>query len=374
MNLEMANKTNLLNLDRQGLEQFFAGIGEKPFRATQIMKWIYQQGVDDFNVMTNLSKILRERLSEIAVITLPEVMVEQPSRDGTIKWLLRLDEHNSVETVYIPSPEGDRGTLCVSSQVGCSLACSFCSTARQGFNRNLSTAEIIGQVVVAARKVGLPLHGEDKKITNIVMMGMGEPLLNMGALIPAIKLMMDDFSFAISKRRLTVSTAGVVPAIDELREKVDVCLAVSLHATNDVLRDQLVPLNRKYPIEELMEACKRYVCGRHHNRVTVEYTMLKDVNDSLGEARSLLKLLRNVPSKINLIPFNPFPGSDYQPSDLDQINRFRDVLMKGGIITVTRKTRGDDIDAACGQLVGKVNDKTRRSRQHEGISEELLAS
>ncbi len=373
MNPEMANKTNLLNLDRQGLEQFFIGIGEKPFRASQLMKWVYQQGVDDFNEMTNLSKALREKLSGIAIIQLPEVIVDQPSQDGTRKWLLRLDEKNSVETVYIPSPEGDRGTLCVSSQVGCTLACSFCSTARQGFNRNLTTAEIIGQVVVAVRKVGLPLNGEDKKVTNIVMMGMGEPLLNMSALIPAINLMMDDFSFAISKRRLTVSTAGVVPAIDELRAKVDVCLAVSLHATNDELRNELVPLNKKYPIKDLMAACKRYVSGKHHNRVTIEYTMIKDINDSTAEARKLLKLLRDVPSKVNLIPFNPFPGSNYQPTSLNQINRFRDVLMQGGIITVTRKTRGDDIDAACGQLVGKVNDKTRRSSQHLAAKEELLA-
>ncbi len=358
-------KINLLNLDRKALELFFEQIGEKPFRATQIMKWIYQLGVDDFDEMTNLSKALRTKLGEIATVQLPSVVIEQPSTDGTRKWVLQLDEHNSVETVFIPTPENGKGTLCVSSQVGCTLACSFCSTARQGFNRNLTTAEIIGQVVVAARTLGLPMTGDHKKITNVVMMGMGEPLLNMDALIPALNMMMDDFAFAISKRRLTVSTAGVVPAIDELRQKVDVCLAVSLHATNDKLRDELVPLNKKYPIKMLLDACRRYAQGRSHNRITIEYTMIKDVNDSIEEAKTLLRLLRNVPSKINIIPFNPFPGSDYQPPSLQRINAFRDVLMQGGIITVTRKTRGDDIDAACGQLVGKVNDRTRRTKQIE---------
>lgn len=362
-------KTNLLNLNRQEMEAFFAEMGEKAFRASQVMKWIYHHGVDDFDAMTNLSKSLRAHLMERAEIRLPEVVADHPSRDGSRKWVLRLDNHNSVETVFIP--DDGRGTLCVSSQVGCTLACSFCSTARQGFNRNLTTAEIVGQIVVAARELGLPENKGERLITNVVLMGMGEPLMNLDAVAPAMDLMMDDYAFGISKRRVTISTAGVVPEIDKLRERSDVCLAVSLHAPNDELRDQLVPINRKYPIKELLAACRRYVAGKSHHRVTFEYTLIKGVNDSPAHARELLRILRSVPSKMNLIPFNPFPGSDYQTPDQATIDRFRDILMQGGLMTVTRKTRGDDIAAACGQLVGEVKDRTRRSSRFTLVEEKI---
>lgn len=354
-------KVNLLGLSRKQMEAFFTEMGEKAFRATQVMKWIYQEGVDDFDAMTNLSKVLRERLREVAEIRLPEVVQDHPSSDGTRKWLLKVDEINHIEMVYIP--EADRSTLCVSSQVGCTLACSFCSTARQGFNRNLTTAEITGQIALASRIIGLPENKGERVITNVVLMGMGEPLLNLESVGPALDLMQDDLAFGISKRRVTVSTAGVVPGIDELREISDVSLAVSLHAPNDELRDQLVPINQKYPIKELMAACKRYVAGKPHRRVTFEYVMLAGVNDSLEHARQLVKILRGVPSKVNLIPFNPFPNSPYECSSMKQINAFRDVIMQAGIITVTRKTRGEDIAAACGQLAGKVKDRTRRSER-----------
>jgi 23S rRNA (adenine2503-C2)-methyltransferase len=363
-------KTNLLGLTRQDMEAFFAEMGEKAFRASQVMKWIYQFGVDDFDKMTNLSKALRERLKTVAEIRLPEVVQDMPSRDGTRKWLLKVDETNHIEMVYIPDKE--RSTLCVSSQVGCTLACSFCSTARQGFNRNLSTAEIVGQVALATRLIGLPENKGERVITNVVMMGMGEPLMNLDNVVSAMELMKDDLAFGISKRRVTLSTAGVVPGIEELRERSDVSLAVSLHAPNDELRDQLVPINRKYPIKELLAACKRYVEGKPHNRVTFEYVMLAGVNDSPEHARQLVKILRAVPSKVNLIPFNPFPGSPYECSSPETINAFRDIVMEAGIITVTRKTRGDDIAAACGQLAGKVKDRTRRSERFV-IKEEKIA-
>jgi 23S rRNA (adenine2503-C2)-methyltransferase len=364
-------KINLLGLTRQDMEAFFAEMGEKAFRASQVMKWIYQFGVDDFDQMTNLSKVLRERLKEVAEIRLPEVVQDMPSRDGTRKWLLKVDETNHIEMVYIPDKE--RSTLCVSSQVGCTLACSFCSTARQGFNRNLSTAEIVGQVALATRLIGLPENKGERVITNVVMMGMGEPLMNLDNVVSAMELMKDDLAFGISKRRVTLSTAGVVPGIEELRERSDVSLAVSLHAPNDELRDQLVPINKKYPIKQLLAACKRYVAGKPHNRVTFEYVMLAGVNDSPEHARQLVKILRDVPSKVNLIPFNPFPGSPYECSSLETINAFRDIVMEAGIITVTRKTRGDDIAAACGQLAGKVKDRTRRSGRFV-IKEEKIAS
>ncbi|MCW8919601.1 MAG: 23S rRNA (adenine(2503)-C(2))-methyltransferase RlmN [Gammaproteobacteria bacterium] len=354
-------RVNLLGLTRQQLESFFAGMGEKPFRATQVMKWIFQEGIDDFAAMTNLSKALRERLQEVAEIRLPEVMQDHPSADGTRKWLLKVDAHNHIEMVYIP--ETDRSTLCVSSQVGCTLACRFCSTARQGFNRNLTTAEIIGQVALAARIIGLPENKGERVITNVVLMGMGEPLLNLEHVAPALELMQDDLAFGISKRRVTVSTAGVVPGIDRLCELSDVSLAVSLHATDDALRDQLMPLNTKYPIKELMAACQRYVAGKPHRRVTFEYVMLAGVNDSLAQARQLARLLRTVPAKVNLIPFNPFPGAPYACSSPAVINAFREVIMQAGIMTVTRKTRGEDIAAACGQLAGQVTDRTRRSER-----------
>lgn len=356
------SKVNLLGLSRQQMEAFFAAMGEKPFRATQVMKWIFQEGIDDFAQMSNLSKALREKLQTVAEIRLPEVVQDHPSADGTRKWLLKVDALNHIEMVYIP--EAERSTLCVSSQVGCTLACSFCSTARQGFNRNLTTAEITGQIALAARIIGLPQNKGERVITNVVLMGMGEPLLNLENVAPALELMQDDLAFGISKRRVTVSTAGVVPGIDQLRELSDVSLAVSLHAPNDALRDQLVPLNKRYPIKELMAACKRYVAGKPHRRVTFEYVMLAGVNDSLAHARQLVKILRDVPAKVNLIPFNPFPGAPYACSSLAVINAFREVIMQAGIITVTRKTRGEDIAAACGQLAGKVTDRTRRSERY----------
>jgi len=353
--------TNLLDLNRQDMEAFFTALGEKAFRASQVMKWIYHHGVDDFDAMSNLSKALRDQLKEQAEIRLPEVAVDMPSRDGTRKWMLRLADGNSIEMVYIP--EKDRSTLCVSSQVGCALNCSFCSTAQQGYNRNLTTAEIIGQVVLATRLIGLPQNKGERVITNVVLMGMGEPLLNFDNVVKAMELMQDDYAFGISKRRVTVSTAGVVPAIDELRAAIDVSLAVSLHAPDDALRNELVPINRKYPIAELLAACRRYCAGVPHRRITFEYAMLEGVNDSPEHARALLKVLRGTPSKVNLIPFNPFPGTAYRRSSLEAINRFRDILMEGNLMTVTRKTRGDDIAAACGQLVGEVQDRTRRSQK-----------
>ncbi len=364
-------RTNLYGLTREAMEAFFTAMGEKAFRASQVMKWMYQDGVDDFEQMTNLSKALRARLAECAELRLPEVVREMPSSDGTIKWLLKVDDTNHIEMVYIP--EEGRATLCVSSQVGCTLACSFCSTARQGFNRNLSAAEIVGQVMLASKLIGLPENKGEHVITNVVMMGMGEPLLNLDNVVKAMELMQEDLAFGISKRRVTLSTAGVVPGIDALREESDVSLAVSLHAPNDPLRDELVPINKKYPIRELMAACKRYVAGKARRRVTFEYVMLAGVNDSEAHARELVKILRGVPAKLNLIPFNPFPGSPYQCSSAQAINAFREVVMQAGIITVTRKTRGDDIDAACGQLAGKVSDRTRRSERFL-IKEEKIAS
>ncbi len=344
------------------MEVFFAELGEKPFRATQLLKWLYQFGVDDFDAMTNLSKSLRASLKEIAEIRLPRVVTDQKSDDGTHKWVLEIDSGNHIETVFIP--EQGRGTLCVSSQVGCALACSFCSTAQQGFNRNLSTAEIIGQIWVANRALGFDPKGQ-RIVSNVVMMGMGEPLLNFDNVVRAMDIMMDDFAYGLSKRRVTLSTAGVVPAIDRLRDVSDVSLALSLHAPNDKLRDELVPLNKKYPIREVLAACKRYV-GQDRRRITIEYVMLDGVNDSLEHAHELVRLLRDLPVKVNLIPFNPFPQTIYHRSSQQAVNRFRDVLMQHSLTTITRKTRGDDIDAACGQLVGRVLDKTKRTRQKLG--------
>lgn len=344
------------------MEEFFLSIGEKPFRARQVMQWIHQRGVTDFALMTDLAKSLRSKLSEIAEVRLPEVAIDQRSSDGTRKWLLHMDGvENAVECVLIP--EDTRMTLCISSQVGCTLNCSFCSTAKQGFNRNLSTAEIIGQLYLAQH--ALLAEGRENGITNVVMMGMGEPLLNYDAVMSALNIMCDDFAYSLSKRRVTISTAGVVPAIKKLNQSTDVCLAVSLHAANDELRDQLVPLNKKYPIRELMDACLEYVKDHNRRRITFEYVMLAGVNDSLEHARELVKILKPVPSKLNLIPFNPYPNAIYQCSDRETINRFRDYVHNKGIVTVTRKTRGEDIDAACGQLVGKVKDKSRRSLKHQ---------
>ncbi|MGD8566498.1 MAG: 23S rRNA (adenine(2503)-C(2))-methyltransferase RlmN [Gammaproteobacteria bacterium] len=359
------SKRNLLDLSRTDLEAFFADLGEKPFRATQVLKWIYQHGVSDFDTMTNLSKALRSKLGDIADIRLPRVVASQRSSDGTHKWVLEIDSGNHIETVFIP--EQDRGTLCVSSQVGCALACSFCSTAQQGFNRNLSTAEIIGQLWVANRELGFDPQGQ-RIISNVVMMGMGEPLLNFDNVVRAMNLMMDDFAYGLSKRRVTLSTAGVIPALDRLREVSDVSLALSLHAPNDELRNELVPLNRKYPIADLIAACKRYV-GSDRRRITVEYVMLDGVNDSEQHARELVRLLKDVPAKVNLIPFNPFPATQYRRSPDPAINRFRDILMQHDLTTITRKTRGDDIDAACGQLVGKVVDKTKRKHRQLPVAQ-----
>jgi 23S rRNA (adenine2503-C2)-methyltransferase len=366
MNMDKSpSKQNLLDLSRTELESFFADLGEKPFRATQVLKWLYQFGVSDFDAMTNLSKALRGQLKEIAEIRTPRVVASQRSGDGTHKWVLELDSGNHIETVYIP--EADRGTLCVSSQVGCALACSFCSTAQQGFNRNLTTAEIIGQLWVANQELGFDPQGQ-RIISNVVMMGMGEPLLNFDNVVRAMNLMMDDFAYGLSKRRVTLSTAGVIPALDRLREVSDVSLALSLHAPNDELRDQLVPLNKKYPIAELIAACKRYV-GNDRRRITVEYVMLDGVNDSVQHARELVRLLKDVPAKVNLIPFNPFPNTHYRRSSQAVINRFRDILMQNDLTTITRKTRGDDIDAACGQLVGKVMDKTKRRYRQLNVAQ-----
>jgi 23S rRNA (adenine2503-C2)-methyltransferase len=354
----MHEKVNLLDLNKAELQAFFIAMGEKAFRASQVLKWIYQFGVADFAAMSNLSKSLREKLSALAEIRPPQVVSEHRSHDGTIKWVLQLDNLNCIETVFIP--EADRGTLCVSSQVGCALDCSFCSTAQQGFNRNLSVSEIIGQVWVANQALGC-LPREQRQISNVVMMGMGEPLLNFDNVVRAMSLMLDDEAYGLSKRRVTLSTSGVIPALDRLKQVSDVSLAVSLHATNDALREQLVPLNRKYPIAELMAACQRYLAGDARRRITFEYVMLDGVNDSDAQARALVKLLRDVPSKINLIPFNPFPNTAYRCSSQARIDAFRDILVQNGMTTITRKTRGNDIEAACGQLAGQVMDRTKRS-------------
>ena len=350
-------KVNLLDLDRRDLEAFFAALGEKPFRATQIMKWIYHERVTDFAAMSNLSKALRERLAACAEIRLPAVILDQASRDGSHKWLIRLDSGNSIETVFIPEP--DRGTLCVSSQIGCPLDCSFCATAQQGFNRNLTVAEIIGQVWQASRLLGDVRNG-NRIITNIVLMGMGEPLLNFDRVVKATDLMQDDLGFGISKRRVTLSTAGVVPALYRLREVSEVSLAVSLHAPTDELRNQLVPLNRKYPIAELLAACRHYIADKPHRRITWEYVLLDGVNDSESHAHALAALIKDIPSKVNLIPFNPFPGTRYRRSGPAAIARFHAALMAHDLTVVTRKTRGDDIAAACGQLAGQVQARSRR--------------
>ena len=360
-------KTNLLDLDRAGLVDFFTRQGEKSFRATQVMKWIYGQGVTDFESMSNISKGLRADLQDWAEVRLPEVVSDHLSDDGSRKWLLKMADGNCIETVYIP--EADRGTLCVSSQVGCTLNCSFCSTAQQGFNRNLTTGEIIAQLWVAASALGQTVNS-DRLISNVVMMGMGEPLLNYDNVVRAMGIMLDDYGYGLSKRRITLSTAGVIPMLKRLREDCDVSLAVSLHAPDDLLRDQLVPLNKKYPIRELLDACKAYV-GEGRRRVTFEYVMLAGVNDSDTHARQLARVLEGVPAKVNLIPFNPFPETRYQRSSNNRIHRFFEILNGAGIVTITRRTRGDDIDAACGQLAGQFQDRTRRRermRNHTQVS------
>lgn len=353
-------KTNLLGLNREALALFCVEMGEKPYRASQLIQWIHQRGISDFDLMTNLSRSFRERLHELCEIRPPKIVHEQRSNDGTCKWILETDENNRIETVYIP--EENRGTLCVSSQVGCALECAFCSTARQGFNRNLSTAEIIGQLWVAQNELGLGA------ITNVVLMGMGEPLLNFSNVVSAIDLMLEDFGYCLSKRKVTLSTSGVVPALERLADVCDVSLAISLHAPNDELRNQLVPINEKYPIASLLRACKQYVAKDKRRKVTIEYVMLKGVNDTSTHARQLIRVLSHLPCKVNLIPFNPFPGSGFECSAPETIRRFSEILQTGGLITTTRKTRGDDIDAACGQLVGKVADKTRRTIRLQATS------
>jgi 23S rRNA (adenine2503-C2)-methyltransferase len=349
--------TNLFGLDRTQLREAFARMGEKPYRADQVMQWIYRRGADGFDGMSNLSRELRARLAQHFEIRTPELVTEQVSVDGTRKWVLRLDGGNAIETVYIP--EEGRATLCISSQVGCAMDCSFCSTAQQGFNRNLTTAEIVAQVWFAARTLGGDFQNE-RVISNIVFMGMGEPLANYNAVLPAIRILLDDFGFGLSKRRVTVSTSGLVPYIDRLREDVDTALAVSLHAPDDALRDQIVPINRKYPIAELLEACRRYTAGKDRKaHIVYEYVMLDGVNDAPEQARKLAKLLAGMPAKVNLIPFNPFPQTQYRRSTPEAIQAFAKVLRDKHILTTTRKTRGDDIDAACGQLVGKVASRQR---------------
>lgn len=354
------SKTNLLGLDPEALKAFFASFGEKPFRAGQVLQWIHQYGVDNFDAMTNLSKALRTQLQEMAEIRAPEIALDQQAADGTRKWLLRLADGNCIETVFIP--EVDRGTLCVSSQVGCTLNCAFCATGHQGFNRNLDVHEIIGQLWLANRVLAHD-SGAGRAITNVVMMGMGEPLLNFDNVVAAMKIMLDDLGYGLSRRRVTLSTAGMVPMLERLREECPVSLAVSLHATNDALRNELVPLNRKYPIAELLDACRKYVEGDSRRRVTFEYVMLAGVNDSLEHARALVKLLEGVPAKVNLIPYNPFPQGRFRRSEQAVIERFRDVLQRANLTTITRKTRGDDIDAACGQLAGRIHDRTPRSQR-----------
>ena len=367
---EPAKKVNLMNLTRAQMREFFAELGEKPFRADQLGKWIYHFGEDNFDNMTNLNKKLREKLKSVAEIKAPEVAVEQRSADGTIKWAMQVGDQQ-VETVYIP--EADRATLCVSSQVGCALACTFCSTAQQGFNRNLTVSEIIGQVWRASKIIGNFGVTGVRPITNVVMMGMGEPLLNVANVVPAMEIMLDDFAYGLSKRRVTLSTSGVVPALDNLSKMIDVALAISLHAPNDELRDEIVPLNKKYNIKTLIDSVNRYlsVSNANHGKVTIEYVMLDHVNDHVEHAHQLAEVLKNTPCKINLIPWNPFPEAPYAKSSNTRIDRFQKTLMEYGLTVIVRKTRGDDIDAACGQLAGDVIDRTKRTAQKKRFGEAI---
>ena len=363
------SRTNLFDLDRAGLERLFEEtLGEKKFRAHQLMKWIYHQHVTDFSLMTDVGKALRAKLEEHCVIRPPSVLFDKPSADGTHKWLLGMDAGNAIEAVFIP--DKGRGTLCVSSQVGCGLNCQFCSTATQGFNRNLATAEIIGQVWTASKHLGNKTHHQ-RKLTNVVMMGMGEPLLNFDNVVRAMSLMRDDNGFGLANKRVTLSTAGLVPMIDRLAEESDVSLAVSLHAPNDELRTELVPLNKKYPIAELMAACARYALRKTRESITFAYTLRRGVNAQPQHARELVRLMKKFgnavqfadAAKVNLIPFNPFPGTRFERSGETEIRAFQKILLDGGVLTMVRRTRGDDIDAACGQLKGQVMDKTRRQAE-----------
>ncbi|MEH6651156.1 MAG: 23S rRNA (adenine(2503)-C(2))-methyltransferase RlmN [Motiliproteus sp.] len=364
-------KVNLLGLSKSKMELFFESIGEKKFRAIQVIKWIHQLGVSDFDEMTNVSKALRTKLKEVAEVRAPEVAYQDISKDGTRKWVLRLDGGSSVEMVLIP--EGDRATLCVSSQIGCSLDCSFCSTGKQGFNRNLTAAEVIGQLRVAILSFGpIEAASEKRRVSNVVLMGMGEPLMNFEPVVDAMSLMLEDNAYGLSKRRVTLSTAGLVPAIDKLSQVADVSLAVSLHAPIDSLRDELVPLNKRYPISEVLAATQRYLDSCNDKRVaTIEYTLIDGVNDKPEHARELVKVLKDLPCKLNLIPFNPFPNSDYRRSKREAVDLFKEITTYSGLITTVRSTRGDDIDAACGQLVGRVDDRTRRSQKYIPIVQEM---
>ncbi|SDK33412.1 23S rRNA m(2)A-2503 methyltransferase [Methylophilus rhizosphaerae] len=362
---------NLLNFNQQQLAEYFSSLGEKPFRAKQLMRWMHHFGVLDLDQMTDIAKVLREKLRQEAQFALPDIQLEQVSDDGTRKWLVGTNNFkdgtsNSVETVFIP--EDDRGTLCISSQVGCALECTFCSTGRQGFNRNLNVSEIIGQLWIANNALRQApgydlLPPGERIISNVVMMGMGEPLANYDNVVTAMQIMLDDSAYGLSRRRVTLSTSGMVPAMDKLKEDCPVALAVSLHAPNDALRDEIVPINKKYPIKELMAACERYLVKAPRDFITFEYVMLDGVNDTLEHAKQLMEAVRDVPCKFNLIPFNPFPNSGYGTSKPMQIRAFRDMLMQAGYVVTVRKTRGEDIDAACGQLAGKVLDKTRRTQR-----------
>lgn len=355
---------NLLGLNQKKLEDFFISIEEKPFRALQVLKWIHQRGISDFSQMTDLSKDLRAKLEIFCVVEAPEVIYEKTSKDGTRKWVISVGDKDLIEMVLIP--EKNRATLCVSSQVGCAVDCSFCATGKQGFSRNLNLAEIIGQVWVAANSYGVPRSPNKRSITNVVMMGMGEPLLNFEPVVDAMNLMMDDNAYGLSKRKVTLSTSGIVPKIDDLGKVTDVALTISLHAPNDQLRNQLVPINKKYPIQELIDSVKRYVDGCSDKRVTtIEYILIEDVNDSLELAEELCELLRQLPCKINLIPFNSFSESEYKTPSGNRVRRFQTYLQDNGYVTTIRSTRGDDIMAACGQLVGQVNDKTRKKERIE---------
>ena len=388
MSTPLAAPVNLLDFDVDGLVAWFAGLGEKPFRARQVMRWMHREGCDDFDAMSDVAKSLRAKLKERAVIRPPLAVRDSISTDGTRKWLLDVGNANAVETVFIP--ETRRGTLCVSSQAGCALDCAFCSTGKQGFNRNLSAGEIIGQLWLANKLLGAARDDARRQgdsddgpaeldadeldngriISNVVMMGMGEPLANFDNVVTALHLMLDDHAYGLSRRRVTVSTSGIVPAMDRLRDECPVALAVSLHASNDVLRDRLVPINQKYPLRELMRACQRYLERAPRDFVTFEYVMLDGVNDGEAHARELVALVRDTPCKFNLIPFNPFPNSGFVRSPAERIRRFASILTDAGIVTTTRKTRGDDVDAACGQLAGQVQDKTRRTVRLQQIREE----
>jgi 23S rRNA (adenine2503-C2)-methyltransferase len=367
-------RVNLMGLTLAQMEQFFLDLGEKKFRAQQVLKWIHHGGICDIEEMTNLGKVLREKLRDIAEVRPPEIISQHDSSDGTRKWAVRVDGGGMVETVLIP--DGKRATLCVSSQVGCSLDCSFCSTGKQGFMRDLSAAEIIGQVWLAIDSYNAFQPGNGRIVTNVVMMGMGEPLLNFDNVVASMDLMMEDLAYGISKRRVTLSTSGVVPALDKLREVSEVSLAISLHAANDALRSQLVPINRKYPIAVLLESARKYIDAQRDKKrvVTIEYTLIAGINDQVDQAHELAVLLADFPCKINLIPFNSFPQSDYQRPSGNAVSRFWQVLVDAGYIVTVRTTRGDDIDAACGQLVGQVVDKTRRSERYREANEALGAN